>query len=164
MKGRAVFGSAEIALRQTPVANGFGNACHQRAHAAFALRRSQRAMQIFAGDDVGRRHGPVFRNLHVFLLEDHAAFGVGDLSNALLPFDFIVGGDAGLGEQATESQTGGSPGSRCGCTCRNRARSGLLGGDSCCLNLSHVRPLFSYRCCDCMYSSACALRARDLVT
>jgi hypothetical protein len=69
-------------------------------------------VQIFAGHDVGRGHGPVFGNFDVLLLEDNAAFGVSDLSSALLPFDFVIGGNAGFGEEAAESQAGGGPGSR----------------------------------------------------
>ena len=65
-------------------------------------------MQIFRGDDVGRRHGPVAGNLDIFLLEDHAAFGVGDLCQAQLPFDFVVGRDAGLGEESAEAEAGGA--------------------------------------------------------
>jgi hypothetical protein len=33
--------------------------------------------------------------------------GVGDLSEAEIPFEFIVGRDAGLGEEAAEGETGG---------------------------------------------------------
>ena len=69
------------------------------------------------GDDVGRGHGPVFGDFDVLLLEDHVALGVGDLSEAEIPFDFVVGGDAGLGEEAAEGEAGGlllCGGRRCG--------------------------------------------------
>ena len=42
-----------------------------------------------------------------FLLEDHVALGVGDLSETEFPFDFVVGGDAGLGEESAELEAGG---------------------------------------------------------
>ena len=68
-----VFRSAEVAAGHAPVADGFGDAGDQLADAGFALGRAERAMQIFAGHDVGGGHGPVFGDLDVFLLEDHVA-------------------------------------------------------------------------------------------
>ena len=103
----AVFGRVEVALRHTPVADGFGDAGDQLAHAGFALGGAEGAVQIFGGHDVGRGHGPVFGDLDIFLLEDHSALGVGDLSGAQFPFDLVVGRDAGLGEEAAEGQAGG---------------------------------------------------------
>jgi hypothetical protein len=61
-------------------------------------------VKIFGGDDVGRGHRPVFGDLDILLLEDDAALGVGDLSGAEFPLDFVVGRDAGLGEQAAEGE------------------------------------------------------------
>ena len=64
-------------------------------------------MQVFRGHDVGGGHGPVFGDFDVLLLEDGVALRVGDLSQAEIPFDFAVGGHAGLGEEATEGEAGG---------------------------------------------------------
>ena len=66
----AVFRRLEIALRHAPVANGLSHASHQGADAAFALGRAERAVQIFAGHDVGGGHRPVFGDLDILLLED----------------------------------------------------------------------------------------------
>ena len=63
--------------------------------------------RYFDGHDVGGGHGPVFGDFDVFLLEDDVALGVGDLSEAEFPFDFVVGRDAGLGEEAAEGEAGG---------------------------------------------------------
>ncbi len=57
--------------------------------------------------DVGRGHRPVFGDFDVLLLEDDAALGVGDLGEAEFPLDFVVGRDAGLGEEAAEGEAGG---------------------------------------------------------
>ena len=102
----AVFGRGEVALRHSPVANGFGDAGNERADTGFALGRADGAVQIFAGHDVGRRHGPIFGSLDVFLLENYVAFGVGDLRQAKFPFDLVIGRDAGLGEKTVEAQAG----------------------------------------------------------
>ena len=101
-----VFGGAEVAAGDAPVANGLGHAGDERAHTALALGRAQRAVQIFAGDDVGRRHRPVLGDLDVFLLEDDAALRVGDLRGAQLPLQLVVRRDAGGGEEAVESEAG----------------------------------------------------------
>jgi hypothetical protein len=82
--------------RHTPVANGFGDAGDERADSALALGRVERAVQIFAGHDVGRGHRPVLGDLDIFLLEDDAALRVGDLGEAELPLELVVGRDAGL--------------------------------------------------------------------
>src|SRR5208282_1010338 len=103
----SVFGRLEVALGQSPVANGFGDPGDERADSGFALGRADLAVQVFRGDDVGRGHRPVFGNFDVFLLEDHIALRVGDLSETEIPFEFVVGRDAGLGEEAAEGETGG---------------------------------------------------------
>ena len=100
----AIFGRAEIALAQTPVADSFGDAANELPNAGFALWRADLAMQIFAGDDVGCRHRPIFRDLDVFLLEDDSALRVGDLREALFPFDFVVGRDARFREETAHGQ------------------------------------------------------------
>ena len=97
----------EIALRQTPVANSFGHASHQGAHAAFALGRAERSMQILTGHNIGGGHRPILGNFDIFLLEDRVALGVRDQGGALLPFDFVVGRNAGLGEKAMEGEAWG---------------------------------------------------------
>jgi hypothetical protein len=103
----AVFGRLEVALRHAPVANGFSDACDELADSGFALRRIELAVKIFRGDDVGRGHGPVFRDLDVFLLEDHVALGIGDGGSAEFPLDFVVGRNARLGEEPAERESRG---------------------------------------------------------
>jgi hypothetical protein len=103
----SVFGGAEIALRHAPVADGFGDAGYELADSGFALGSAEFAVQVFAGHDVGGGHGPVFGDFDVFLFEDDVALGVGDLREAEIPFDFVVGRDAGLGEEAAEGEAGG---------------------------------------------------------
>src|SRR5436309_16143484 len=103
----AVFGIAEIALAQTPVADSIGDAANELAYASFALWRADLAMQIFAGNNVGCRHRPVFRDLDVFLLEDDSALRVGDLREPLFPFDLVVGRDASFREEAPDGQARG---------------------------------------------------------
>jgi hypothetical protein len=102
VESSAIVGSAEVALRHAPVADRFGDAGDELADSGFALGGADFAVQILAGHDVGGGHGPVFGDFDVFLLEDHVALGVGDLGQAEIPFNFVVGGHAGLGEQAAE--------------------------------------------------------------
>src|SRR5208282_2811454 len=102
VEGCAVFESFKVALGQSPVADGFGNTSDELADSGLALGRADFAVQIFRGDDVGRGHGPIFGNFDVLLLEDHVALCVSDLSKAEIPFEFVVGGHSGLGEEATE--------------------------------------------------------------
>ena len=104
---RAVVGGLEIALRHSPVADGFGDTGNELANSGLALTGAELAVQIFAGHDIGRSHGPVFGDFDVLLLEDHVALGVGDLSEAEIPFDFVVGRDTRLGKQAAEGKAGG---------------------------------------------------------
>ena len=103
--GRVVV-AAEVSPLDAPVANGFGDAGDELAHAGLALGRVERAVQVFAGDDVGRRHRPVLGDLDVFLLEDDAAVRVGDLRQTQLPLQLVVGRDARLGEEALEAEPG----------------------------------------------------------
>ncbi len=107
VEGGAVFMGAEVALGHTPVTDSFGDAGDELADSGFTLGSADFAVQIFAGHDVGGGHGPVFGDFHLLLLEDHIALGVGDLSEAKFPFDFVVRGDAGLGEEAAEGEAGG---------------------------------------------------------
>src|SRR5581483_10720173 len=104
MKDGAVVGSAEIALGESPVANGFGDAGNELTNPGLAFRRAERTVEILAGHDIGGGHGPVFGDLNIFLLEDHVALGVSDRGGALFPFDLVVGVHAGLGEQAAEGE------------------------------------------------------------
>ena len=107
VKSGAVFMSAEVALGHAPVADGFGDAGDELADSGFTLGSADLAMQIFAGHDVGGGHGPVFGDFDVFLLEDHVALGIGNLSQTEIPLDFVVGRDARLGEEAAEGEAGG---------------------------------------------------------
>ena len=138
VKSCAVVGRLEIALRQTPVANSFGHASHQGAHAALALGRAERSMQILTGHNIGGGHRPILGNFDIFLLEDGVALGVRDQGGALLPFDFVVGGNASLGEKAMEGEAWGLFAGR-GCIHRSRAGNGggLGGGGSFFFYISH---------------------------
>jgi len=60
VEGWHVFGSLEVALVESPVADGFGDAGNECADSGLALGRADFSVQIFGGDDVGRGHGPVF--------------------------------------------------------------------------------------------------------
>ena len=104
-RGR-VFGAAEVSAGHAPVANRLSYPAHQCAHAALALGRPHGAVQVFAGDNVGRRHRPVFRRLDVLLLEDHPALRVGDGRRAQLPLDLVIGRDSRLGKEAAEGEAG----------------------------------------------------------
>src|SRR5690348_5330101 len=85
MENGAVFRSAEVALGQSPVANGFRDTRDELAHASLAFGSAERTMKVLAGHDVGGGHGPVFGNFYILLLEDDAALGVGDLRSAEFP-------------------------------------------------------------------------------
>ncbi len=124
----SVFGSFEVALRESPVADGFGDAGDECADSGLALGRADFAVQIFGGHDVGRGHGPVFGDFDVFLLEDHVALRVGDLSETEIPFDFVVGRDAEFGEQAAEGQAGGVLLAGRVIACGERGCGGVHGG------------------------------------
>ncbi len=126
VEGCTVFGSFEVALGQSPIADGFGDAGDELADSGLALGRADLTVQIFARDDVGRGHGPVFGDFDVFLFEDDTAVRVGDLGKAEIPLEFVVGGDAGLGEEAVEGQAGSllNRGDR---GCDGASRSGIDG-------------------------------------
>ena len=94
----------EVAAGHAPVANRLRHAAHQLAHARLALRRADLPMQILRGHDVGRRHRPVDRHLHVLLLEDRVALAVGDQSRAPFPLHFVVGRNALGRETAGKGQ------------------------------------------------------------
>src|SRR5580658_392039 len=104
--GRIIAG-AKISVFQAPVADGFGHSGYQLTDAGLALVGADLAVKIFRRNYVGRSHRPVIRNLDVFLLEDQASLGVGDLGGAKLPLDFVVGGHTWLGKQAAEGQAWG---------------------------------------------------------
>jgi hypothetical protein len=107
VEGGAVFRSAEVALRHAPIADRLGNAGDELADSGFAFGSADLAVEILAGHDVGGGHRPVFRDFDVLLLEDDSTMGVGNLSGAEIPLDFVIGRDARLGEQPTEREAGG---------------------------------------------------------
>src|SRR6185437_7515402 len=78
--------------------------------------------------------GPVLGDLHILLLEDDVALGVGDLGGALFPFQFVVRRDARLGEVAAEGQA------------LRLLLVGLFGGwdGQLLLNFGHDRSLLDY--------------------
>ncbi len=108
VEGVGVAGGGEEAVADAPVADGLGDAGDEGADAGLALVGAVEAVEVLAGDDVGRGHGPVGGDFDVLLLEDGAAFVVLDDGVAELPDDLVVGGDAGAGEVAGEGKTGGA--------------------------------------------------------
>ena len=105
-----VFVALEVAVLRAPVGDGARDAMHELAHGAFAPALlgieavGDVAVEILRDGDLGREHAPIPRHLDVFLLEDRLAGIVGDLGGALFPFEFVVGMDAGLGEDRIEGQ------------------------------------------------------------
>src|SRR5262249_48333162 len=108
VESSAVFGRTEIALGQSPVANGFSDAGDELANPGLALRSAKRTVKVLAGHDVSGGHRPVFGDFDVFLFEDDVAVCIGDGGGAQFPFDLVIGADAGLGEEATEGEPWGS--------------------------------------------------------
>ena len=102
------FVGGEVAVAHAPVADAFGDAGDEGADAGFALGRADLAVQILAGDDVGRGDGPVGGDFYGLLLEDELALPVHDDGVAVLPGDFVEGVDAGLREVAVEGQAAGA--------------------------------------------------------
>ena len=96
----------EVAVALAPVADGLGDAGDEVADALFALRRADLAVQVLAGDDVGRGDRPVAGDLDVLLLEDEVALEVLDDGVAELPLELVIRIDAGAGEVAGELEAG----------------------------------------------------------
>ena len=116
-----VFGGAEVAVADAPVADGLGDAGDEGADAGLAFVGSVETMQILAGDDVGRGDGPVGGDFDVALLEDELALPVLDDGVAALPGDLVVGRDPGGGEVAGKGEARG--------LLVELFRGGWLGGD-----------------------------------
>ena len=144
VEGGAVFWRLEIALRQTPVADGLSHASDQGAHSTFALRGTERSMQIFAGHNISGGHRPVFRDFDVFLLEDGVALGVRDQGGALLPFDFVIGRHTKPGKEAAETEARGFLAGGGGV---DRGRDGLGGYGGSCFYLCHFSIFFPFGFC-----------------
>src|SRR5437868_1294197 len=73
MKRVSIGSASEIPAPEAPIANGLSDAAYQSTHAAFTVAGAQSSVQILAGNDVRRRHRPVFRDFDVLLLEDGLA-------------------------------------------------------------------------------------------
>ena len=97
----------EVAVALAPVADGLGDAGDEVADALFALGGADLAVQVLAGDDVGRGDRPVAGDFDVLLLEDEVALEVLDDGVAEFPLEFVIGVDAGLGEVAGEVEAWG---------------------------------------------------------
>ena len=102
-----VFLGGEVAVAHAPVADGLGDAGDEVADTLFALGGADLAVEVLAGDDVGRGDGPVGGDFDGLLLEDELAFEVLDDGVAELPGEFVEGVDAGLGEVAREVEARG---------------------------------------------------------
>ena len=119
-----IFIAAEIAVGLAPVADGLCDSPNQLTDTGFSVGGADRAVQVFGSHDVGGRHRPVFGDLDVFLLEDHVALSIGDLSKTEFPFDFVIGRDTRLGKETAELETRGLSG--IGDGRRGRGFGGLL--------------------------------------
>ena len=117
-EGIGVLGGGEVAVADTPVADGLGDAGDEGADAGLTLVGAVEAMEILGGHDVGGGHGPVGRDLDVLLLEDGLALEVLNDGVTEFPGDLVEGGDAGLGVLASKAQTRGA---------RMVVRRGLVG-------------------------------------
>ena len=106
VEGGGVGGRGEVAGGDAPVADGLCDAGDEGADAGLTLGGSDEAVEVLAGDDVRRGHGPVDGGLDVLLLEDDLALPVLDDGIAEFPGDLVVGADAGSGEVTIEMETG----------------------------------------------------------
>jgi hypothetical protein len=124
-EGVGVVLRGKVAVADAPVADGLGYARDEVADALFAGGGADLAVEVLAGDDVGRGDGPVGGDFDGLLLEDELALPVLDDGVAELPGDLVEGVDAGGGEVAREGQTGVGAGGRGG------VGGDLLGGGGC---------------------------------
>src|SRR6185437_227558 len=85
-----VLRTGEVAVLFAPAGDGVHDALHQLRHAGLALRRPKLAVEVLAGDDVGRGLRPIDGNFDVALFEDDGAFIVADRGGTRLPLDFVV--------------------------------------------------------------------------
>ena len=74
-----------------PVGDCVHYAMDQVGDAPLAIRRTELAVEILAGDDVRRRLRPVCGNLHISLLENDSTFVISDRGGSQLPCDLVVG-------------------------------------------------------------------------
>ena len=95
----------KVAAGHAPVAHRLRHAAHQLPHPGLPLRRPNLPVQVLRGHNVGRRHRPVHRHLHVLLLKDRVALGVGDRRGPPLPLHLVVGRNALLGKTAGKGQS-----------------------------------------------------------
>src|SRR6185436_6428818 len=87
--------AGEVLVGARPRRDRVDDAADELLDAAFALRRTDLAAEIFRDDDVGRLLRPGLRNLDVALLEDDVAALVADQRRAGFPLDFVERIDAG---------------------------------------------------------------------
>ena len=104
------FRIGEIAVGNSPIGDRPRHAMDQLPHRRFAAALvrvgpvGDVAVEIFRDRDLCRERAPVFRNLDVFLLENHLAAVVGDLRRAPLPFDLLERRDRRVAKNALETQ------------------------------------------------------------
>jgi hypothetical protein len=80
----------EIVALLAPVGQGVDHPVDQLGDAALAFGRTQLAVEVLAGHDVGSRLRPVGGDFHVTLLKKHLALVVADRGRAQFPLDLVV--------------------------------------------------------------------------
>src|SRR5436189_6317890 len=87
----SVLRGAEVLPCLAPVGDCVHHAMDQIRHAPLAIRRTELAVEILAGDDVRRRLRPVCGNLHIPLLENDSTLVISNRGGSQLPRDPVVG-------------------------------------------------------------------------
>jgi hypothetical protein len=83
------FGSIEIAVLLSPLGNRIHDTRDELAHRAFPFRRSQPAMKILAGHDIGRGLPPGRGHQHILLFKNHAAVRIGNACGTQFPSQLV---------------------------------------------------------------------------
>ena len=126
-----ILGRGEVSVADAPIADGLCDTGDESADTRLALGGAIEAVEVLGRDDVGGSHGPVGRDLDVFLLEDGLALVVLNDGVAEFPDDFVVGRDTGAGEVTGEGEAGGVGGWEGCLRVLGGARAGGLVGDGC---------------------------------
>ena len=108
IESRRVCRARKISTRHTPVPNRLRHPSNQRPNSRLPLRSPNLPMQVLRGNNIGRRHGPVRRHLHVLLFEDRPTLVVLNDGVAQLPGDLVKRRDARACKVARERKSGGA--------------------------------------------------------
>ena len=126
-EGIAGSGISKISTLFAPANDSVGHAADQLANGPFPLIRSWLAVEILAGDDVGRGLRPGLGDFDIFLPEDGHAFFVADEGHALFPFDRVEGRPLPVGKVPRKGKTFPRA---CGSSLRCRIRHLRVSGQS----------------------------------